>query len=92
MNTFPTSLFDFDFVGDAAVTEALAAYETHRAKSQAPAEPAELCELEETATARLDELREMATAALDSGRMAAYFRILDEIERWERCEIIEPSI
>lgn len=90
--SFPTSLFDFDFIAEEnekSVKEAIETREVHRASLMAdPWEdtPAEPCYIIEE---KLEELRSLAEAALDAERMEAYFRLLDEIERWERAEVLE---
>lgn len=90
--SFPTSLFDFDFIAEEnekSVKEAIETREAHRAALMAdpwddtPAEPCYIIE------EKLEGLRSLAEAALEAERMEVYFRLLDEIERWERAEVLE---
>ena len=83
---FPSSLFDFDFIAE---ENEKSVKEAHRAALMAdawPDTPAEPCYIIEE---KLEELRMLADAALTAERMEAYFRLLDEIERWERAEVLE---
>lgn len=80
---FHESLFDFDFESEKDVRQAIEEREAHRLSLLGDGEPEPPAELAETVSDTLGRLRGLAADALDSGRMGAYFRLLDEIERWE---------
>lgn len=88
MKAYPTSLFDYDFDLENYI-QALdrAIWRTDLGPSRPMAEPApEVDELPEVIDTTLKRLKTLAFMALDDGRMEAYFRLLDEIDRYEAAQ------
>lgn len=80
---FKTSLFDFNFDFENYIDRLdrlLWASDIEPVTRRTPVP--EVCELPEVVGETIDRLGRLAERALDSGRMEAYFRILDELDRY----------
>ena len=86
MNPFfvADSLFDFDFELENLAAKYGRVNITTGESPRPMADPApEVNELPEVILSTIERLKEMAFRALDENRMEAYFRLIEERERWE---------
>lgn len=81
---FKSSLFDFDFCVENYIDALDRAIWRSDLKpfKRLPKPAPEVCELPEVIEETIKRLEKMAERALDSDRMGAYFRILDELDRF----------
>lgn len=91
---FCNSLFDFDFSTENYINRIDKLLWSHDIEpiKRLPKPAPPVCELPEVIAETIIRLEKLAEAALDADRMGAYFRILDELDRFRAAECPEMPI